>query len=273
MNICTLTSHRSKSRINLYGAHVEQLSLDGEEVIKPSSDGVPTHGGAAVLIPYAGRVRNGRYTFEGGVYQLPVGPEGHASHGFAKDTTWEVVEARPASVKLRAQLQGEGYPAILETEITYALGETTFSTDCVVKNVSTSACPLVVGFHPYFLARDWTLEAGGGAYKYELADTYFPTGKRVPFDIGALGPNTRLDSLFEVEGQVKLHSPSLTLTLQRRKLPYLILFNGKYAEGISLAIEPYSGLPDAYNNGIGVTKLEPGATFTCEYDVTLSRTH
>jgi aldose 1-epimerase len=262
MNVRTLTSHRSRLRVNLRGAHIEQLILDGDEVIKPSN---------AVLIPYAGRVRNGRYTYEGERYQLPAGREGHASHGFAKDTIWEVVDMQQASAKFKATLRGEGYPGILETEIIYALSGATFSTDCAVKNVSTRDCPIVVGFHPYFLARDWTLEAEGSAYKYALADAYFPTGLKTAFDIGAVGPGTGLDNPLEVEGKVKLHYPLHTLTIERKNMPYIVLFNGRYAEGVSLAIEPYSGLPDAYNNGIGLAKLEPGAVFTCGYQVTLSR--
>ena len=224
-----------------------------------------------MLIPYAGRVRDGRYAFEGERYQLPVGREGHASHGFAKDEPWGVVDRQGHSVGLKATVRGEGYPGVLEAELTYALSGATFSTACEVKNVSTRDCPVEVGFHPYFLAQNWTLEANGGAYKFELADTHFPTGAKTALDVGALGPGTRLDNPVELEGEIKLHSPSRTLTIRRRNMPYVVLFNGKYAEGVSLAVEPYSGLPDAYNNGIGLAKLEPGATFSCGYDVTLSR--
>jgi aldose 1-epimerase len=38
-----------------------------------------------------------------------------------------------------------------------------------------------------------------------------------------------------------------------------------------VAVEPCSGLPDAYNNGIGLVRLKPGRTFTCGYEVRLSR--
>ena len=128
-----------------------------------------------------------------------------------------------------------------------------------------------MGFHPYFLARDWTLQTTGRAYRYTLADRYFPTGEREESDLRGLGQATHLDDLFKVSGTVTLTESSHRLTIARKNMPYLVLFNGKYAEGRSLAIEPYTGLPDAYNNGIGFVKLRAGGEFACGYKVGLSR--
>jgi galactose mutarotase-like enzyme len=55
MDGLAISSHASRADVSLDGAHVGRLSLDGEEVVMPCSDGIPTHGGIAVLIPYAGR--------------------------------------------------------------------------------------------------------------------------------------------------------------------------------------------------------------------------
>jgi aldose 1-epimerase len=273
----TLSLDDSTAEVSLEGAHVGRVILDGEDVVKQSSDGVPTHGGIAVLIPYAGRVRQGKYSFEGTEYSLPLGREGHAIHGFAKDKRWEVVEEeekkKTAAVKLRARIEGQGFPATLAAEIEYTIGRTSFSTRCVVENTSRHYdCPLMVGFHPYFLARDWTLKATGRAYRYTLADQYFPTGEKEECDLRALGPATSLDDVFKVSGAVTLSDSSRRLTITRKNMPYVVLFNGKkYAEGRSLAIEPYTGLPDAYNNGIGLVTVKAGGRFACGYEFSLSR--
>jgi galactose mutarotase-like enzyme len=66
-------------------------------------------------------VRNGRYDFEGRQFALPVGHGGHASHGFAKDARWDVVEKRESSATMRALLSGGGYPGVLDAEVTYAV--------------------------------------------------------------------------------------------------------------------------------------------------------
>jgi aldose 1-epimerase len=274
----TLSLDNSTAEVSLEGAHVGRVILHGEDVIKQSSDGVPTHGGIAVLIPYAGRVRQGKYSFEGREYSLPLGREGHAVHGFAKDARWEVAEEekkkkKTAAVKLRARIEGQGFPATLAVEIEYTIGRTSFSTKCVVKNTSRhDDCPLVVGFHPYFLARDWTLRATGRAYRYALADQYFPTGEKERCDLRALGRATSLDDLFKVSGAITLSDSSRHLTIARKNMPYVVLFNGKkYAEGRSLAIEPYTGLPDAYNNGMGLVTLKAGGKFACGYEFSLSQ--
>jgi aldose 1-epimerase len=257
--------------VSTRGAHVVSVSLNGERAIKPSGDGAQTHGGAAVLIPYAGRVNLGKYEFEGMRYRLQVGREGHAIHGFAKDAGWDVAEEGGRVVALESRLSGEGYPSELRIRIVYSVWNGGFSTKCSVTNEGVGDCPLVVGFHPYFVARGWKISAAGRVYRYLLRDTYFPTGRRVRYSFGGAGPDTPLDDCFMVGGTVRLWTGSRTLEIRRRAMPYLMVYNGKYAEGKSVAIEPYTGLPDAYNNGIGLRVLKPRQRFGCGYDAVLRR--
>lgn len=271
MTLVSISCGLSTAAVDTQGAHVAGVSLNGEQVIKPSGDGAQTHGGAAVLMPYAGRVNLGKYDFEGRHFQLPVGREGHAIHGFAKDIGWDVSEEDEHSVALEARLSGEGYPSELQARIVYSVRDRGFSTECSVTNKGAHDCPLVVGFHPYLLAKNWKISTTGSAYRYLLRDTYFPTGERMPYSFGDAGPVTPLDDCFQVGGVVRLWTGSRTLEIRRRAMPYLVVYDGKYAEGRSVAIEPYSGLPDAYNSGIGLRVLKPGQRFGCGYDVSLGR--
>lgn len=256
--------------VDLLGAHVRSLSIGGDPIVKPTNDGIPTHGGIAVLMPYAGRVRHGQYAFEGRKFQLPTGKDGHAIHGFAKDTTWEITVKKGASVSMAATLSGKGYPGTLEASIVYSARKRIFSTDCRVRNAGRSDAPIVVGFHPYLNAKRWSVRASPNSYRYQLADGYFPTGKKTRYSFELAGPGTKLDDCFGSSGTIELLSGGKKLTLRRRNMPYLVLYDGKYAEGKSVAIEPYSGLPDAYNNGIGLRTLSPGQTFRCGYDLAIS---
>lgn len=266
MESVALSYGPSRAEISLLGAHVDRLSLAGADVLKPSGDGRPTHGGAAVLIPFAGRVRDGRYSFDGKAFALPVGPSGHASHGFAKDAPWRIVRKGAASATLETTIEGEGYPGVLEVEVTYALSGESFSTECKVANVSPCPCPLVVGFHPYFLAADWRIEADR-ASRYVLADGFFPTGRTEPYSFENAGHALDFDDVFGLPGKVSLLDPSRTLSILRRRMPYLIVYNGEYAEGRSVALEPYTAVPDAFNNGIGLERLEPGSASSCGYEI------
>ena len=261
----TISSGSSKATINPYGAHVAEILLGGERVIKSSRDGSPTHGGVAVLIPYAGRVRHGRYSFEGEDFQLPVRQDGHAIHGFAKDARWKVLGKNPHSVALGCRLKGEGYPGIIDVTLSYSIGRDDFRTGCTVRNVGDRDSPLAVGFHPYFLGDEWTISTRGRAYRYRLRDGYFPTGEREPYTFDGVGPSTRLDDCFKVDGAVTFRSEGRELVIGRRRMPYLVVYDGKYAEGRSVAIEPYTALPDAYNNGVGLEVLERGGASSCGY--------
>src|SRR5437762_11018156 len=59
------------------------------------SNPVPTRSGNPVLFPFPNRIRDGRYTWAGREYQLPInGPGGkHAIHGFACRHPWRVVDS------------------------------------------------------------------------------------------------------------------------------------------------------------------------------------
>ena len=267
MGALIIASGASRAVIDPHGAYVAELSLKGGEVTMPSGDGAQTHGGIAVLAPYAGRVRDGRYRFGGEEFRLPTGKGGHAIHGFAKDALWESVEARGSAVVLRTPLEGEGYPGKLVAVLSYSVGENVFSTDCQVRNAGKRDSPVVVGFHPYFVARGWKIELESQVKRYELRDGFFPTGKTTAFSFEGAGPDTALDDCFIAEGKIRIHREAGELTIVRRGMPYFVVYDGKYAEGRSVAVEPYTGLPDAYNNGIGLKVLAPGQALRCGYDI------
>ena len=108
-------------------------------------------------------------------------------------------------------------------------------------------------------------------FRYELQDQYFPNGERVRYYTSKAGPGTALDDCFAASGTLELLTERYKLRMVRHRMPYLVLYNGKYAEGESVAIEPYTGLPDAYNNGIGLHALGPGLSFECGYKLKADR--
>lgn len=265
----SFASGSTSALVDSYGAYVRRLSIGGIPIIKPSKDGIQTHGGIAVLLPYPGRVRDGKYTFEGKAFELPTGKDGHAIHGFAKDALWTTSPLKEDSVSMTASLRGKGYPGVLMATISYSVGARTFSTDCTVRNAGAGDVPVVVGFHPYFLAEEWSIRADSPVYRYGLTDTYFPTGERSRCSLEKAG-EAKWDDCFSAEGDITLVARGRELVLRRRNMPYFVLYNGEHAGGESVAVEPYSGLPNAYNNGIGLTILAPGESFLCGYDVALS---
>lgn len=129
----------------------------------------------------------------------------------------------------------------------------------------------MVGFHPYFLAKDWKIMARSKAYKYALRDKYFPTGRSEFYSFDDAGPDHDHDDTFRVAGPIRFRSECYEVVIRRTGMPFLVVYNGKYADGMSVAIEPYTGTTNAYNNGIGLHVLRPRESFSCGYEIILTR--
>ncbi|KAA8922007.1 hypothetical protein [Thermoplasma sp.] len=88
----------SLCRVSRRGAFVSSLSLNGLNILKPASDGYVTHGGMAVLIPYADTVKQASYVWEGRRYMLP---RNAAYEGDMVDSIHGLVKSSPFSVVYR----------------------------------------------------------------------------------------------------------------------------------------------------------------------------
>ena len=263
----------TKSVINTRGAHVEDLHLLGECIIRPSPDGKPTHGGAATLIPYANRVRNAIYEFNGSTYHLPENNGKNSIHGLLLDKEWTPVSIERDSIRMLVDLSGRGYPSSIHCETGFSVSSDTFTCSFSITNTGQKECPLVVGSHPYFMtAGTWEIRSEEEIVKLEYEDGYFPTGRTVPVESGSLSPEHGItyDNCFRGTGTLFIRTGYGTLSISRTNMPFFVVYNGEYAGGESVAIEPMTGAPDAFNNGIGLVVLKPGKEYKCGYSVTFN---
>ncbi len=258
--------------ISVDGGGLKELVIQGEALLKPSSDSVSTHGGMAVLAPFANRVRNGKYNFAGHEYQLQINDEENAIHGFAKDSPFRVTRQNESMCRIQTDLTGPGYPWTVRLIINYTLSRRGFRCSVTARNISSDPAPFQVGFHPYFtFEKQWTLASNEPAALLNYRDRFFPDGSSKildPFLISSKD-SMSLDNAFMSTGDILFISGERRLVLDRKGLDYLVLYNGVYSGGISLAIEPMSAPPDAFNNGIGLISLMPGATTSASFGVTL----
>lgn len=266
-----IQSESSQAEIVQKGAYLKSLSLGGIDILKQSPDEVPTHGGCAVLLPYAGRVRNGEYTYEGKRYALPKNSEGNAIHGFLKDVELKILAKETSSIELATSIVHSGYPTKLEVKIKYEISSSHLSVDCTAINAGKHRAPLSIGFHPYFLGTEWELDYKCNVERLEMEDSYFPDGKTLPFDFygKALVKGQRFDDCFHFPCDARLESDRGKLEILKRNMPYAVVFNGKWAEDKSVAFEPYTSAPDAFNNGLGLIHLSSGESFECGFEIGL----
>jgi aldose 1-epimerase len=184
----TLSSGRSFALIDLTGAWIKSLVLEDEEILKESVDGKKTHGGACSLIPFAGRVRNATYRFDGTEYTLPRNNGNNSIHGFIRDTPFHYLKGHGENdATLFAKAENNGYPSQIEVSIAMCIEDSRFKTSYSVKNTGEKRAPLVIGCHPYFLAgRPWRLLHSSRLERLVLTDQYFPDGAVADTDFNSV---------------------------------------------------------------------------------------
>lgn len=243
-------------------------------------------GRGQVLIPWPNRLHDGKYEFDGLQHQLPLSePEAqNAIHGLVRWESWSLVEHEPQRVVLEHVLHAQpGYPFTLALRIAYALSDRGLSVLTTVTNLGSSPCPYGAGAHPYLSLGDGTvdaltLHAPGRVVLAPDAESVEGTefDFREPRPIGS----TVLDHCFgdlerSADGlaHVTLRDPAVgtgvTLWLDG-SYRYLMLYTGDPRPDVarrSLAVEPMTCPPNAFQIGQDVLVLEPGGSTAGEWGI------
>ncbi|BFH74073.1 aldose 1-epimerase [Sulfurisphaera javensis] len=241
------------------GAYLYSFSVNGKDILLRGNLYRLTRGGMAILIPFANRVKGGEYEFEGVKYTLPKNKEGNAIHGLVLDKIFTIKEIGEDFVTLSYDLSHNGYPTKLHIEIKYEVNESSLMTTFLVKNIGDRKAPLTVGAHPYFIvSNDWDIYPK--EVKQCIMKNNIPTGEIINSTLS----HKDYDDCFLVEEDVKLVSSHSSILIKRENLPFIQIYSG--VKG-ALAIEPMSGAPDAYHNGLGLKIINPGEEMKFSFKV------
>jgi len=121
------------------------------------------HFRGAMLAPWANRIKNGTYIFDGHTHYLEINEpdRGNALHGLLYNKNMTILEDHAtedhAFLNLGYHFRGEpGYPFHLDLNITYMLSAEGFHLRASARNVQENdrALPFYFGAHPYFLVND-----------------------------------------------------------------------------------------------------------------------
>ncbi|QQS43448.1 galactose mutarotase [Candidatus Roizmanbacteria bacterium] len=270
-----------------YGCNPNILILNGQKVL----DGNETEEllkedyicKGDFLAPFPNRVCDGIYTFEGETYQLYPNEtaRGHALHGFLMKKACELVsqdERAESTVAVfrTTFIKGEfqGYPFDLEMTLTFTLKETALDIEITAKNTGTTNAPYGIGWHPYLTAGkkidDCKLRIPAKKIMEVRTDKeLIPTGKLLENEFGpelkTIGA-TQLDTCFTdlVDHTVKFENIELWM---EESMQYFQSYTPE--ERLSIAVEPMSCAPDAFNNGLGLITLEPGKSISHQFGIRL----
>ncbi len=64
-----------------HGGRITSAIFAGQNLLHTAAPDDPLASGAYPMVPWAGRVRDGRFRFDGVEYHLPLGMPPHAIHG------------------------------------------------------------------------------------------------------------------------------------------------------------------------------------------------
>jgi aldose 1-epimerase len=127
------------------GGRVASLVIAGDEILAHSGDD-PVAWGSFPMVPYAGRVRRGRFSFRGREVALPLRLPPHAAHGTVLDRPWDVVDPRTLAIDL-----GPDWPFRGRVTQRFDLGADQL--DVALELEADEPMPAVVGWHPWFRRR------------------------------------------------------------------------------------------------------------------------
>lgn len=263
----------------------------------------------AIMVPFAGRIADARYSFDGQPQDLQPGVVGAARasrHGFVRDALFEVTSLEADEQAARVTLgttvirPQPGYPHAIDLAVTFTLDAGGLTLEARMRNVGSSVAPCFFGWHPYFRLADstvdgWQLQipaqtlirtdasliALPGMAAYVALDDAPALDFREPRLIGGSILDqgyTDLDSDADGRIRTRLRDPSSGLGIavwQERGVMHAFTADTVSRDARrAIALEPMECMADAFNRPecAEAIRLLPGAerSFRCGVEVELS---
>ena len=273
------------------------------------TDRRPTRSGFPILFPFPNRIRDGRFTWDGKAYQLPLGdPAGkNAIHGFACNRPWRVIDtgAGDMSAWITAEFHGSVdapdcaalWPADYRIRVTYRLFDQVLRVEARVDNPDSRPLPFGLGYHPFFALAPFGGASSGvmvsAGKVWELQDN-LPSGRTLDVDesrdlrsgpiLGTMPLDDVMTDLYTIAydqedqlglvGIVQHPAGARMLTLWvGGDFRELVVFTPPHRQAICL--EPYTCTTDAVNLAsrnidAGLRVLPPGESWQGTMEVHLA---
>jgi aldose 1-epimerase len=261
----------------------------------------------AIMAPFAGRIDDARYTFDGHAQDLQPGATGSdraSRHGFVRDADFSIVALAADDDAARVTLGSSairprpGYPHAIDLRVSFALDAEGLTLEALMRNVGSDAAPCFFGWHPYFVpgegeVDDWELQipaqtlirTGADLIALPGGEAYVPLDDAPALDFRAprrIGESildqgyTHLEA--DADGRIRTHlrdpSSGWGVTVWQERGVMHAFTADTLAQGArrAVALEPMEAMADAFNRPecAATIRLEPGAErrFRCGVQVT-----
>lgn len=228
------------------GGRIARIRYDGVEwLVDEQQAGAATIAwGCYPMVPWAGRIRHGRFNFNGRAYALPTNFGEHAIHGVGFALPWQVDSLETDTATLSLRLPEDDYWPFGGTA-TELIRLTPNSLELrLAVQAGTQPMPAVLGWHPWFRKPDELLFAPDAMYPRDGEGI-----ARLPLGSASPGP---WDDCFINQKDVALVYGGQRLTLRANTSHWVVYDAAPHAT----CVEPQTGPPDGFT--LAPTRLEPG---------------
>ncbi|MCC2275135.1 MULTISPECIES: aldose 1-epimerase [Streptomyces] len=219
------------------GCRISSITVNGIELLRQGAKY-----GAFPMVPWCGRIAEGRFRNGGDLHQMPVNSPPHAIHGTGRDTAWTTARADDTSAAFTYELTDPWpYPGRVTQLV--ELGEDSLTLTMGVEAAADSF-PAQAGWHPWFLRN---LGAGKDveigfrpSWQERRGADHLPTGERIdplpgPWD-DCFGMPDGVDVTLTWPGALELKVTS--------RAEWVVVYD---EQPEAVCVEPQSGPPNGLN--------------------------
>jgi len=229
------------------GGRVTGLRVGGTELLRQGD-----RFGCFPMVPWCGRIRDGRFRDGAAEHQMPLNAAPHAIHGTARDAAWTVARTTADEAVLTYDLT-DPWPYRGRVTQVVALTPDALTLTMSVETYESSF-PAQLGWHPWF---NRTLGGTGveidfkPAWQEERGADHLPTGSRTD-----PGPGPWDDCFGMPDGvDVTLTWPGVLRLKVTSPEQWVVVYDEQEA---AVCVEPQTGPPNGLNTAPRlVTPLEP----------------
>ena len=225
----------------VHGGRIDRLTVEGLDLLVPPESNDHSYG-SFPMAPWAGRIRRGRFVFDGVEHELPINKPPHAIHGTARDRRWNVDRETDAAASWSTTLDD---PWPYRGRVVQHAALDAVSLELTMElHAANQAMPTSCGWHPWWsrqLVRGEPLEIElHAALMYERDDDGIPNGELVP-----IRPPPWDDCFTDLHVPAAiLRWPNAATVTIETDCPCVVVYT---EPDHAVCVEPQSGPPDALN--------------------------
>ncbi|WP_421567063.1 aldose 1-epimerase [Stenotrophomonas sp. PD6] len=237
------------------GGRIAQIRYDGAEwLVDEQAGGAATIAwGCYPMVPWAGRIRHGRFSFDGKTYALPTNFGEHAIHGVGFALPWKIDSLDTDSATLSLKLPEDGYwpfggKATQHIQLT--------PHGLVLRlavQAGTQPMPAVLGWHPWFRKPDELLFAPEVMYPRDEEGI-----AKLPLVSASAGP---WDDCFINQKDITLLCAGQRLRLRANTNHWVVYDAAPHAT----CVEPQTGPPDGFT--LAPNRMEAGERLELAFEL------